>query len=158
VPILHIQLTKQTGTEGKSVPLSPALALRQRGPVVQVSVTIEQSAGRAWANRGKAPPQHRIGLALIDTGASNTCIDDALARELGLPVVDVGSLSSATHAEQQCNVYPVEITLPTVVLNSPRTLGASLAPQGLIALIGRDVLQNCLFFYNGPVEQITLSL
>jgi predicted aspartyl protease len=107
-----------------------------------------------------ARPDCNRGLVwrLIDTGASNTCIDDALARELGLPVVDVGSLSPATHAEQQCNVYPVEITLPTVVLNSPRTLGASLAPQGLIALIGREVLQSCLFFYNGPVGQITLSL
>jgi predicted aspartyl protease len=156
VPILHIQLTKQTTTEGKSVPLSPALALRQRGPVVQVSVTIEQNAGRAFSDH--VWPQPRTGLALIDTGASNTCIDEALARELGLPVVDVGRLSSATHAEQQCNVYPVEIALPTVVLSSPRTLGASLAPQGLIALIGRDVLQSCLFFYNGPVGQITLSL
>jgi predicted aspartyl protease len=84
VPILHVQLAKQTTTaEGKSVSVNAALAVRQRGPVVQVSVTIEQNAGRALLAQGKTMPTPISGLALIDTGASNTCIDDDLARALG---------------------------------------------------------------------------
>ncbi len=45
-----------------------------------------------------------------------------------------------------------------VTLNAPRAMGAALASQGLLVLIGRDVLQNCNLFYNGPAGQFTLSL
>jgi len=68
-------------------------------------------------------------------------------------------MQSASHTKHQCNVYPVTIDIPGVVnLNSPRTMGAALAAQGLLALIGRDVLARCILFYNGPLGQITLSL
>jgi predicted aspartyl protease len=99
-------------------------------------------------------------LALIDTGATATCIDEQAAQELGLPVIDVAKMTSATHSDQQCNVYPVQINLvpPGIVLNSPRTVGAALAAQGLLVLIGRDALRNCTLFYNGPTGQFTLSL
>jgi predicted aspartyl protease len=159
MPILHIQLGAQAKTpDGKTAQLSPAIALQLRGPIIQVSVTIEQNAGKGLLSQGKALPVPKSGLALIDTGATGTCIDDQAAKELGLPVIDVAKMTSATHKDQSCNVYPVQINLPSVVLNSPRTMGAALAPQGLLVLIGRDVLQNCTLFYNGPTGQITLSL
>jgi len=56
------------------------------------------------------------------------------------------------------NIYPVQIITPVVTLNSPRTMGANLAAQGLLILIGRDVLAMCNLFYNGPAGQFTLSL
>jgi predicted aspartyl protease len=159
MPILHIQLGAQAKTpDGKTAQLSPAIALQLRGPIIQVSVTIEQHAGKGLLSQGKPLPVPKSGLALIDTGATGTCIDDQAAKELGLPVIDVAKMTSATHKDQQCSVYPVQINLPSVVLNSPRTMGAALAPQGLLVLIGRDVLQNCTLFYNGPTGQITLSL
>lgn len=96
---------------------------------------------------------------MIDTGATGTCIDEQAAQELGLPVIDVAKMTSATHADQQCNVYPVQINIPpAITLNSLRTVGAALAPQGLLVLIGRDVLRVCSMFYNGPAGQFTLSL
>lgn len=77
MPILHIQLAAQQKTpDGKIVQVSPALALHGRGPVVQVTVTIEQNAGKGLLSQGKALPTPKTGLALIDTGASGTCIDD----------------------------------------------------------------------------------
>jgi predicted aspartyl protease len=159
VPILHLQFTAETqAPDGKKVQIPPALALHQRGPVIQVSVTIEQNAGKALLAQGKALPTPKTGFALIDTGASNTCIDDQAAVELGLPIIDVAHMQSASHSKHQCNVYPVTIDIPGIVnLNSPRTLGAALAGQGLLALIGRDVLAYCTLFYNGPLGQITLS-
>ena len=159
MPILHSQIEAQGKTpDGKTVYLPPAIALQLRGPVVQVTVTIEQNAGKALLSQGKTLPQPKSGLALIDTGASNTCIDDQVAQELGLPVIDVASMQSASHEKQLCNVYPVQINTPVVTLNSPRTVGANLAHQGLLVLIGRDVLQRCNLFYNGPLGQFTLSL
>ncbi|MHB8539431.1 MAG: retroviral-like aspartic protease family protein [Candidatus Acidiferrales bacterium] len=160
MPILHIQLGAQAKTpEGKTVQLHPAIALNQRGPIIQVTVTIEQNAGKGLLAQGKTLPTPKSGVALIDTGATATCIDEQAAQELGLPVIDVAKMTSATHADQQCNVYPVQIAIPPVlILNSPRTIGAALAPQGILVLLGRDLLRNCSLFYNGPAGQFTLSL
>lgn len=158
MPILHSQTMAQSKTpDGKTVNVHPAIALQGRGPVLQVTITIEQNAGKTLAGQGKALPTPKAGIALIDTGASNTCIDEQAAQELGLPIIDVGSMMSATH-KVPCNIYPVQIVTPIVTLNSPRTMGAALAGQGLLAIIGRDVLQRCALFYNGPVGQFTLTL
>jgi predicted aspartyl protease len=135
----------------------PSVALFMRGPVLQVNVTIEQNAGRALMSQGKTLPL-KAGYALVDTGASNTCIDEQAAQELGLPIIDVANMQSASHDSHPCNVYPVQIITPMVALNSQRTLGAALASQGLLVLIGRDVLRSCTLFYNGPSGQFTLSI
>ncbi|HXM41478.1 MAG TPA: aspartyl protease family protein [Bryobacteraceae bacterium] len=97
---------------------------------------------------------------MIDTGASNTCIDEKTAQEMGLPVIDVAKMSSASHAGIDQNVYPIQITVAGSILqfNVPRAMGGALGAQGLIALIGRDVLQFCTLFYNGITGQITLSI
>lgn len=159
MPILHSQIAAQANTaDGKTIQLPPATALQLRGPILQVSLTIEQNAGKGLVAQGKTLPTPKSGLALIDTGASNTCVDEQAAKELGLPVIDVASMQSASHEKHSCNVYPVQIITPIVTLNAPRAMGAALASQGLLVLIGRDVLQNCNLFYNGPAGQFTLSL
>src|SRR5580704_12344469 len=133
MPILHIQLGAQAITpDGKTVNIAPAIALHQRGPIIQVTVTIEQNAGKGLVAQGKNLPVPKTGLALIDTGATGTCIDEKAAQELGLPIIDVAKMTSATHQDQQCNVYPVQISLPQLILNSPRTIGAALEAQGLL--------------------------
>lgn len=158
MPILHSQIGAQgKNPDGKVVQIPPDVALQMRGPVVQVTVTIEQNAGKALLSQGKTVAT-KTGWALIDTGASNTCIDEQAAKDLGLPVIDVGNMQSASHEKHSCNIYPVQIITPVVTLNSPRTMGAALASQGLLVLIGRDVLQTCNLFYNGPIGQFTLSL
>lgn len=158
MPILHSQIAAQGKTpDGKIIQVAPAIALAMRGPVVQVTVTIEQNAGKVLLSQGKPVPT-KTGLALIDTGASNTCIDEQAAKELQLPVIDVANMQSASHEKHSCNVYPVQIITPVVTLNSQRTMGAALASQGLLVLIGRDVLQTCNLFYNGPAGQFTLCL
>jgi len=43
-------------------------------------------------------------------------------------------------------------------VDAPRAVGAALKAQGIVALIGRDVLQHCTLYYNGPAGQITLSI
>lgn len=109
--------------------------------------------------QGSAVPAPRQGLALIDTGASSTCIDDQAAQEMSLPVVDVAKMTSASHDAHPCNLYPIQITLPQgISFGAPRAMGANLKAQGLVAIIGRDILQMCTLFYNGPAGQLTISL
>ena len=159
MPILHSQIAaKATQADGKVVDVAPPVALQMRGPVLQVTVTVEQNVGKGLVSRGKPLPAPKAGWALIDTGASNTCIDEQAAQEMGLPIIDVGAMQSATHEKVACNIYPVLIQTPIVDLNSIRTIGAALAGQGLLILIGRDVLQRCNLFYNGLAGQFTLSV
>ncbi|MBI3193330.1 MAG: retroviral-like aspartic protease family protein [Ignavibacteriae bacterium] len=110
--------------------------------------------------QGKPLPKPVTGVALIDTGASSSCIDDDVANQLQLPVVNVVSVASASHASTPQNVYPIQIEvvgLP-ISIEAPNAIGAALSSLGLLALIGRDVLQHCTLFYNGITGEITLSI
>lgn len=160
MPILHVQYSG-TGTnhQGQTVQVDPKLALQQRGPVIQVTVSLAQASAQALVQAGKTAPTPVSGLALIDTGATATCIDNAAAATMGLPVIDVVSMTSATHANLPCNVHPIAIEVAGTKINieAPRALGANLAAQGLLLLIGRDVLQHCNLVYTGLVGTITLS-
>jgi predicted aspartyl protease len=114
----------------------------------------------ALLSSGKRVPSPVSGFALVDTGASVTCVDNSKAIELGLPVVDTVKMTSASHDAFEQPAYPINIEIvgTPIQFGLPKAMGANLAPQGLLALIGRDVLQLFTMFYNGPTGQITLSL
>jgi predicted aspartyl protease len=161
VPILSIQFSGQAKTTGGAVvSLPPALALAGRGPCVQITLGLVQAMAAPLLQQGKSVPQPVSGIGLIDSGASHTCIDDAAAVQLGLPVRDVVTVASASHAATRQNVYPAQIEIVglPIAIAAKNAIGAPLAAQGLLALIGRDVLQHCTLFYNGPSGSITLSL
>ena len=161
MPILHIQLKAQAKTpQGRVIQVPPALVLLRQGPCVQVTVGLGQSIAKELLRQGKPLPKPVSGIALIDTGATSTCIDDAAARQLQLPVVNVVNVASASHPSTEQNVYPIQIEvigLP-ISIEAPNAIGAALASQELLALIGRDVLQYCALFYNGITGEITLSI
>jgi hypothetical protein len=79
---------------------------------------------------------------------------------MNLPVIDVGSMHSASHARTPGNIYPVQVEIIGFKFHfqSPGTMGAALREQGLLTLLGRDLLQSCTLFYNGVTGQITLSI
>lgn len=161
MPILHTQLTGQAKTpDGKLISVPPAVALQQRGPVVQVTVTLAEAMVTALTQQGKPTPQPVSGWAMLDTGASNTCIDDEEAQRMNLPVIGVGSMTSASHAKTPSNIDPIQIEVTgfPIRFQSPRTMGAALKEQGLLLLIGRDLLMHSVLIYNGATGQITLSI
>jgi predicted aspartyl protease len=158
MPILHIQFGGQSkDQQGNTVAIDPKVVLQRRGPVVQVTVALADSFAQSLQQAGQPVPSPVSGWALVDTGASNTCIDAAAAVQMGLPVIDVCNMTSATHENTQQNVYPIRIEFAGVpiVINADRVTGATLAPQGLLLLIGRDALQQCTFTYNGLAGCIT---
>ena len=157
MPILNIQLAAQDPS-GAQIP--PLVALQQRGPVVQVSVTVEQNIAQQLLAQGVTLPPPESGLALIDSGATSTCIDEDAALRLRLPVIDVATVASASHASTEQNVHPIQIEVVGLALtiSAPRVIAAPLATQGLLILIGRDVLQHCTLFYNGPAGSFSLSV
>jgi predicted aspartyl protease len=161
MPILHAQMAVQAQQpDGSFVQLPPNIGLIQRGPCLQVAVTIAKPMGAQLLQAGHPVPTPEAGLALIDTGATRTCVDNGLAARLGLPVIDVARMTSATEADRECNVYPVNIEIVGAGINIDvgGAMGAELAAQGILVLIGRDALSSCTLHYNGPSGQFTLAL
>lgn len=121
MPILHTQFQGQAqAPDGSSVAVPPAAALQQRGPVAQVTIGVEQTIAQQFVLAGQSPPTPVSGLALIDTSASVTCIDEQIAQQLGLPAIDVVQMASASHAATQQNVYPIRLEL--MGIGEPRPL------------------------------------
>lgn len=161
MPVLHSQFNIEGKTkEGKVVRLPPALGLVQRGPVLQVTVAVVEQIATELVKQGKSVQPPVAGLALIDTGASMTCIDDEAAQQLQLPVIDVVKMASASHPSHQANVYPIRISIAGLPMgiNAPRAVGAALKAHGLVVLIGRDILAHCTLHSNGMAGEITLAI
>lgn len=161
MPILHVQYdAKRERADGTVTKLAPSVALRQSGPIFQTTIGLARSIADAVIQTGAKIPAPLSGNALIDTGASVTCIDNKLAQKLELPVIDIVEMTSASHSAIEQNVYPVEIEITgsPIRLEVLRAMGANLEAQGLIALIGRDFLQHCTVHYNGVTGAITLAI
>lgn len=161
MPILHSQYAaKGKKPDGSEVDVPASVALSAQGPVVQVTVSLSPAMAAPIIQQGQQVPAPVSGFALIDTGASGTCIDTGTATQMGLPVIGMGKMTSATHQEVDAPVYAVQIQfvgLP-IALQALNALGAELKAQGLLALIGRDALSAGVFVYSGLTGAITLCL
>ncbi len=97
--------------------------------------------------------------ALVDTGASTSCIDVLLATQLGLPIVDKQIISGAG-GQHVANVYLAQIHVPQLGFTIYGTFaGVNLAAGGQMhkALIGRTFLQNFTMVYEGKTGTVTIS-
>lgn len=127
--------------------------------LVNVAIKVPAEIAELLTKESKPVPPPITGFGLIDTGAASSCVDHAAAKTLGLPVVNVIKMASATHEQVDTNVYPISFDIlggQPLTVNCPRAAGAALANQQLVLLIGRDLLSNSFFSYNGLTGQITL--
>ena len=127
--------------------------LQRSGAVLQVEVSLPTALAAAMQNAGTPIPQPHVGIALIDTGASITSVDDGVLVGLGLSPTSTRLIStpSATNVEQP--VYPCILSFPGTPLPQipfNEVVGSQLAGLGCSVLIGRDILRHCLLVYNGP--------
>jgi Aspartyl protease len=103
-------------------------------------------------------------VALIDTGASITSIDQSVFASLGVNPVGTAQVGTAGGQQQQ-STFPAKFSFPGTglpTIESPAALGCNLSGQvvggnRVIALIGRDLLANCVLVYNGAVGMFSLS-
>lgn len=161
MPVLHSTAGGQAKTpDGKTVNVPPQMVLMHMGPRIPVTLMPPDQIVAALAKEGKPIPPSIAGLALIDTGAGPTSIDEDAAKKLGLPIINVVKLASASHASTDAHVYPVKLAITGIQnpLNAAGVVGAPLACQGLVALIGRDLLSMCHFTYNGAAGDFTLCI
>ena len=97
--------------------------------------------------------------ALIDTGASGSCIDSTVAKTLGLPVVD-RIVISGVHGSDHVNVHLAQIEAPSFgFVLYRRFAGVHLRAGGQAhaALLGRDFLgRGFTMIYDGAAASVKL--
>ena len=126
--------------------------LRYQGPALAVEITARADFAAAEPAEIGASPRRHIGLALIDTGASFTSVDEAPLHALGLRPKAFTDVATPSSVRVERPVYACVLSfpgtpLPPIPFNE--VVASNLAGFGVAALIGRDVLADCQLVYNG---------
>lgn len=97
--------------------------------------------------------------ALVDTGATESCIDSLLASQLNLPIVDK-RITAGAHGAKEVNMHLAQVYIPTLSY----TIWGAFAGVDLLAggqihavLIGRTFLQAFRMTYDGPTGTVEIS-
>lgn len=120
--------------------------------------TVEVTVGHYVPENEPARPSKAV-LALVDTGACQSCIDAVLAAELGLPVIDTARIAGAG-GESVHDVFLAHITIPQLeVVQYGRFTGVNLRAGGQehAVLLGRTFLVNTVMIYDGLRSQVTIA-
>ncbi len=138
-------------------------SVREDGLIVEVGIALSTARVEAAKRAGRPPVAPIWVTALLGTGASCSVIDTSVVHSLKL--IQAGTVQGHTPSTgsnlHTCNLYDgcIAFAKPQVKvmsLNLP-VAEASLIDQGILALIGRDVLRQCLLVYNGPAKSFSLS-
>jgi len=116
---------------------------------------------------GAPQPKSIMVIAHFDTGASVTCIDEKIVRELELVPVEVGIMQTA-QGSATAKKYLVNISFPNTGLrdytlnvsdsNLPYNGSATdMGPQNYGVLLGRDIMANWNIVWNGPTSTVLVS-
>lgn len=132
--------------------------LHQRGPIFEARFIVPPEIEKALTTAGKPLPALVIGTALIDTGATNTVIDEDIPGKLGLNPVGVTNIRTATTDSHPCLTYSIRIVFPAGFAIRTTAIAAKLKNQGLDALIGREILRMGTLWYNGYNGTFTFGI
>lgn len=139
------------------------LPVSSDGPMVELYVGVSRPRREALEDAKQQVPQPIKIRGLVDTGASGTCVDSQALSSLGLsPTGQVPIHTPSTGGTPTLRPqYDVSITLShpdiSMTMGEMPVIESQLSMQGIQALIGRDVLRQCLFVYNGEEDQFMLA-
>jgi predicted aspartyl protease len=133
----------------------PALLVRH-GPSLKVDVGYDQNYVAGYGGFPKPDAEHLD--ALIDTGASDTFIDEALASDLKLPLIDRADVSTVRGVER-VNIYLGQMRVVAadgIVIGKFAAVRLRSSGIDVDAVLGRTFLQNYVFLYDGTTGKATL--
>ena len=137
-----------------------------RGAVVDLFVGVSTHRRVVLHRNGFAIPPRVLVRAQIDTGSSFSVIrPDVLRLKLDIKPFDKINAHAVTvdvDRVESIEQYTVSLSLTAeqteMLIQDVAVLGAYFGPAGDIeALIGRDVLDHCLFVYDGPRRIFSLA-
>lgn len=141
------------------------LQVASGGPLVDAFIAVSAAKRAALNLASQAIPQHQVVRALVDTGASCTCVDPSVLTALNLTPTGstLVNTPSTGSQPQTASTYDVSLTIPCGVhtafaVDTLEVVESLLvAQQGFHVLIGRDVLRHCHFSYDGRYNLFTLA-
>lgn len=129
-------------------------------------VGVSQARRNALVQAGQQVPNPVNIQGLIDTGASNTCIDPSALNSLGLTPTGSTMMNTPSTGTQPVSVDTYDVSLiiyasaqhtPLIHHTIPVTCSELLVAQGFHALIGRDILKGCLLTFDGQNGLFSLA-
>lgn len=139
------------------------LRIQRNGLIVEVELSASAAYRAALWKRGQTPPPAVRGTFLVDTGCDSTTVSEQMMRSLNLPVISqtrvvTGTTSTQGHA---ADVFAVEFTLLPHTVQPRRwstceVVALPLLNQSIDGLLGRDLLRQLVFTYDGPRQQVSL--
>jgi len=140
------------------------LQITPGGPLLNLLVGVSEPRRLAMSLANQTPPPPVRICGLIDTGASGTCIDPSSITSLGLVPTGQTTVHTPTTGSNPviCNQFDVQLFFFHPNGNHLRIpalpiICSDLQQQGIQALIGRDVLSQCLFVYDGASRIFSLA-
>ena len=125
------------------------------GPICDLLVGVSAQRYQALRNENLPVPPPVRGRGLVDTGASNTCVDPQILQALQIsPKAVVPMITPSTGSiHVDAPVYDVSLTivLPRMsyTFKAQSVIESSLNHQGFSILIGRDILSHGMLIYQG---------
>lgn len=129
------------------------------GPTLFVNIGFDPAYNPAA--KPTAPPNAQLlkQPALVDSGATQSCIDGGIAQRLGLPVVDKQRVSGIGGI-CEVNMYLAQIYVPSLnytIYGSFAGVDLVAGGQVHLALIGRTFLQDFTMVYEGKTGNVSLT-
>lgn len=130
------------------------------GPIINVVFGVSSAQ---QASLTGVPIRPFCAKGLIDTGASHTSVDPSIITELQISPVGTGTALSST-TTREADIYSVNLYIytanPQIAPRQFPNLSVSVSDlysrHGFHALIGRDVLSQCVLIYQGINNVYTL--
>lgn len=126
------------------------------GPTLSVTISFDPQFVFTGAN---PPPSGGLQVhALVDTGATESCIDNVIGAQLNLPIVDRRPIAGIG-GQHIANIYMAQIYTPSLNFWIYGTFaGVDLAAGGQVhrALIGRTFLKHFTMLYEGRTGTVEI--
>jgi hypothetical protein len=133
------------------------------GPTIDLAVAVGRARQRWLATRGIPVPSPTTVRALIDTGSDLSVVNPQALQQLGVQAT--GSVRIRRPGTEGvfrlAAMFDIQLSIggvsPGTSWISTRVVGVAPSTPTVLALIGRDVLEQCTLFYNGLRGELTLS-
>jgi hypothetical protein len=133
------------------------------GPVIDLGVWIDRAEAHAMIARGMPVPPAQTVRALIDTGADISAVHPFILTQLAVPSTGTARIRrpSMGQAYQNAPLFDTRLGFggvrAGVVWVSLSVVGVVPSTPGVLAIVGRDMLRNCLFIYDGFRAELLLT-
>lgn len=144
---------------------SDSEVLETIGPCLSVQISCTEILETELRKKGEKVPDPVEGHAIIDTGATMSCVDFSVVKNLGLQ--PLGTVDLWLRQDITTDAYSVKLTFSDEILDSVEfedvavvDLSGLIAPRNKIKvnfLLGRDFLKSTVLIYNGPLGCFTLA-